>query len=162
MTESEAQIDACGFLFLTDIQELAGNGLRIVVYEGRPTDGQKTLRIGDSKIDDCIPIEVTRQSFGFEIEWPHYVAYAVLNESFASPPGADQSFAGRRFRIYTKSHFTNYLSRSTFANDEYPGPLKHFEICCEDQIVNIVSTFAPSIAPAALWVDTARRPSLRT
>jgi hypothetical protein len=145
MTEVEAKIDGCQYLFLSDIQELGGNRLRIVVQEGRPAGEPKTIIVGDSSIADCTPIEVTSESAGFEIEWPHYVAYAVLNESYTSPPDAEQSYTGKRFRIYSKSYFRHYLSRCTFATDEYPGPLQHYEICCEDQIVNVVSNFSPTI-----------------
>jgi hypothetical protein len=161
MTEVEAQIDGCEYLFLADIQELGGNRLRIVVQEGKPADKPNTITVGESSIADCTPIEVTAGSASFEIEWPLYVAYAVLNESYAGQPDAEQSYTGKRFRIYTKSHFSAYLSRSTFASNEYPGPLRHYEICCEDQIVNVVSTFSPTITLTVAPGDPEQRQSFR-
>jgi hypothetical protein len=161
LSEPETQIDTCDFLFLTEIQELGGNRLRIVVHEGKPTGASKTITVGGSAIRDCTSIEITAESAAFEFVWPHYVAYAVLNESYASPPNAEQSFKGRRFRIYEKSYFRDYLSRSTFATDEYPGPLLHFEICCEDQIVNVVSTVSPTITTIVPLTDPERRQSFR-
>jgi hypothetical protein len=145
MTESEAQLDACEFLFLTDIQELGGNRLRVVVHGGKPAGKPQSVNVGNPVISDATPIKVTSESAAFEIEWLHYVAYAILNESYASPPTPEEAYTGKRFRIYWKSHFRDYLSRCTFASDDYPGPLQHFETCCEDQIINVVSTSSPTI-----------------
>ena len=96
MTEVEAQIDGCEYLFLTDIQELGGNRLRIIVQEGNPAGKPKTITVGESSIADCTPIEVTPESACFEIEWTRYVAYAVLSESYACCPAAEQSYTGKR------------------------------------------------------------------
>lgn len=145
MTESEAQLDACEFLFLTDIQELGGNRLCVIVREGRPAGKPQTVNVGSATISDATPIKVTPESAAFKVEWLHYVAYAILNESYASLPTPEESYTGMRFRIYSKSHFRDYLSRCTFASDGYPGPLQHFEICCEDQLINVVSTSSPTI-----------------
>jgi hypothetical protein len=145
MNEVEEQINGCKYLFLTGIQELGGNRLRIVVQEGRQAGKPKAITVGASSIPDCVPIEVTSESAFFEIQWPNYIAYAVLNESYACQPEAGQSYTGKRLRIYTKSHFMDYLLLSTFATDEFPGPLRHYEICCEDQLVNVVSTSSPTI-----------------
>jgi hypothetical protein len=161
MTEVEAQIDGCKYLFLADIQELGGNRLRIVVQEGRPAGKPKTVTVGESSIADCTPIEVMPESASFELEWPLYVAYAVLNESYACQPDAEQPYTGKRFRTYAKSHFRDYLSRSTFASDEFPGPLRHYEICCEDQIVNVVSTFSPTITLTVASGDPEQRQSFQ-
>jgi hypothetical protein len=161
LPEAETQIDNCDFLFLTEIQELGGNRLRLIVHEGKSTGESKTITVGESAIRDCTPIEITPESAAFEIVWPHYVAYAVLNESYASQPNAEQLFKGKRFRIYEKSFFRDYLSRSTFATDEYPGPLLHFEICSEDQIVNVVSTVSPTITTVEALTGTERRQSFR-
>ncbi len=48
-------------------------------------------------------------------------------------------------RVYTKSHFLEYLSHSTFACAEYPGPLRHWCIGTENQIIDVVSVEAPEI-----------------
>jgi hypothetical protein len=111
--ELSAQIDRCEYLFLTEIQELGCNRLRLIVHEGKPSGKPETVSVAGSLIPDCTPIRITPDSVGFEVEWLHYVAYAVLNESYASYPDASQSYTGRRFRLYTKSHFRDYLVRLT-------------------------------------------------
>ena len=144
MTEIEAKLDRCKYLFLADIRELGGNRLRVTIEEGKPL-GIPDRNGGPISIADCTRIEIMPESESFELEWPRYVAYAVVGESYASQPGAEQSFTGTRFRTYAKSHFRDYVSRSTFATDEYPGLLSHYEICCEYQTINVVSTLPPAI-----------------
>ena len=77
--------------------------------------------------------------------WEHYVAYCVLNESFASPPNDEDVYTGKSFRIYSKSGFRQYISRSTFATEEYPGPMQHYEVCCQDHVINVISTQPPTV-----------------
>jgi len=76
--------------------------------------------------------------------WASYVGYTVLNESFASASD-DELFEGRRFRIYSKSAFLDYMSRATFASEEFPGPTRHYCVACEDQIVQVLSVEPPAI-----------------
>ena len=102
------------------------------------------------------PLKVHGLKSSGHITWP-----MPLNESYACPPDAEQSYSGKRFRIYSTSHFRDYLSRSTFATDEYPGPLRHFEICCEAQIVNVVSTVSPTITVTAPRAHSEQRQRFR-
>lgn len=143
VSEAFVQIDECDYLFLAEIEELDGNGLRLLVREGRPTGETQDVHVAGNIIHDCTPIGVTPESAVFEIKWEHYVAYCVLNESFAFPPNGEEVFTGKRFRVYSKSRFRQYVSRSTFATDGYPGPMQHYEVCCEDHIVNVISTSVP-------------------
>jgi hypothetical protein len=143
VSESFEQIDECDWLFLAEIEELDGNGLRLLVKEGRRAGQSQDVHVAGQVIHDCTPIAVTDESAAFEIVWEHYVAYCVLNESFAFPPNGEEVYTGKRLRIYSKSRFRQYVSRSTFATDEYPGPMQHYEVCCEDHIVNVISTGVP-------------------
>ena len=54
-------------------------------------------------------------------------------------------FSGRFFRIYSKSTFLDYVSRATFASEQYPGPLSHVGLICQNHIVDVVSTKSPAI-----------------
>ena len=119
-----AEIDECRSLFLTDIQETGGNSLRLVVEEGQP-DGTRDGRV-------------------FEIVWDFYVGYSVLNETFVQA-NDEEVCEGRRFRIYSKSHFLAYMACASFASEEHPGPTRHYRVACEDHIVDVLSTAAPSV-----------------
>jgi hypothetical protein len=89
------------------------------------------------------PIQNTEISI-FEIVWRHYVGYSVLNESYAAVDDAEQ-YEGIRFRIYSKSHFIDYMALESFASDDYPGPTQHYCVACEDHIVNVLSVEVPAV-----------------
>lgn len=139
-----AEINECKSLFLSEIEELGRNSLRVVVAEGLPAGPPKSIEVGGVTIPDCTPIEVIEQSRVFEVVWRVYVGYAVLNESYASVDEEERG-EGIRFRIYSKSRFIEYMCRATFAGDEYPGPTQHYCLACEDHIVHVLSVEAPVI-----------------
>lgn len=141
--EAFEQIDECDYLFLAEIEELSGNGLRLLVREGRAAGQRQDVHVAGQTIHDCTPIAVADESAAFEIVWEHYVAYCVLNEAFAFSPSSEDVYTGKRVRIYSESRFRQYVSRATFATDEYPGPMQHYEVCCEDHLVNVISTIHP-------------------
>ena len=145
MTEQIAAINDCKYLFLAQIQELGRRGLRLVVEEGRPAEHADPLDVGGVIISGATRIEVTPASSVFEVIWNSYVAYSVINESFAAAPIANQIFEGSRFRVYRKSHFIDYVSRASFATTVYPGPMQHYEACREDHIVDVISISAPQV-----------------
>jgi hypothetical protein len=90
VSDAIAAINVCAYLFLLDIQELAGNGLRLVVSEGRLVGEAEPIRISGAVISGGTRIDVTSESRVFELLWDKYVAYAVLNESFASVDDAER------------------------------------------------------------------------
>ena len=144
MNDSYAEINDCRYLFLTEISELGRDGLRLRVEEGRPAGEAEDIRVGASIISGGTRIDVTNDSRIFEIFWASYVAYSVLNESFALVDAAEV-YEGVRLRLYSKSHFADYLSKATFACNEYPGPTQHYEVACEDHMVNVISIASPLV-----------------
>lgn len=73
-----------------------------------------------------------------------YIAYAVLNESYASVDESEEC-TGKYFRVYSKSRFLDYLRAASFADVDYPGKSTHYEIACLDHIVEVVSVDEPEI-----------------
>jgi hypothetical protein len=39
-----------------------------------------------------------------------------------------------------------FTKRTTRASDEYPGVLQHYEIACQDHVVDVICTGPPRIA----------------
>ena len=144
MPDETAAINACRALFLADIQELGRNALKLVVAEGQPVGSPETIEVGGVEIPNCTRVEPTDDTAVFELTWEQYVGYAVINESFASFSEEEQ-FEGRRYRIYSKSRFLDYMSRASFACDEYPGPTRHYCVACEDHIVDVLSVVPPIV-----------------
>jgi hypothetical protein len=142
--ENIAAINACSSLFLSEIQELDYNGLRLVVREGLPTGEAGPLQVGDAVISGGTRIEVTEESQTFELTWSRYVVYSVLNESFASVD-EEERYEGNRFRVYVKSRFIDYVLLASFACTDYPGPTQHYAVVCENHVVNVISVVQPPI-----------------
>ena len=103
-----------------------------------PVGEPKSITLGGVAIPDCTSIEATDRSRIFELVWTHYVGYAVLNESYAYV-NDDELYVGRRFRVYSKSPFLDYMAQATFACDEHPGPTRHYCVVCEDHIVEVLA-----------------------
>lgn len=81
----------------------------------------------------------------YEIIFPTYVAYSVVNESFASVDDSEV-FTGHLFRSYSKSRFLGYVGVATFASDDFPGKLRHYGVNCLNHFVDIVSATEPIIS----------------
>ncbi len=84
-----------------------------------------TIRFAGTEMGTGHLVRSTANSRLFEIVWDFYVAYSVTNESYTTRDESEV-FSGRFARLYSKSHFLDYISRATFACKEYPGPLQHF------------------------------------
>jgi hypothetical protein len=143
-TQPPAEIESCEFLWLTQIEELDHNGLRLVLEEGIANPEATSTTIGNITIGDCHRVEKTDSSRIFEVVWKLYVAYSIRNESYTQRDEYDMS-NGRQFRIYSKSRYLDFIGHATFVSDGYPGPIQHIGIGCEDHIVDVVSTQGPLI-----------------
>jgi hypothetical protein len=70
--EAIAAQNACRCLFLTEIEELDNNGLRLVVRKGRPVGAPESVLVSDAVISGGIRIDVTDESSTFELVWERY------------------------------------------------------------------------------------------
>ncbi|MCR6663820.1 MAG: hypothetical protein NVV60_11930 [Luteimonas sp.] len=138
------ELDTCNYLYLEAVSEPHANGLRLVLSEGIVSDKTETLTIGDAEIPDVRPVEVTDSSRWFEVVWDTYISYSVRNESYCSWD-KNEEWSGNAFRVYTKSMFLDFVSSSTFASDDYPGPFVHYEIVCSDHIIDVASEHPPTV-----------------
>jgi hypothetical protein len=139
-----AEIDSCHSLFVREIAEPSENSLRLMVEEAFVLPAEVTVAVGGTEITGGHPIRSVEGSRLFEIIWDRYVAYSVRNESYVSRDESEE-FSGRFARIYSKSHFLDYVSRATFAKSEYPGPLQHIGLVSECHIIDVVSTEPPRV-----------------
>jgi len=96
----------------------------------------------DSPLPDSRPISSGPASPRFELIWENYIAYAVLNESYAEPIAGVTSGALQRV---PSSPFLDYVSAATFASDDHPGPFEHYQLCCAWHVVDVASTDPPKI-----------------
>jgi hypothetical protein len=137
-------IDSHSYLYLTAIQELEGNRLRLRVKEARASGKPESIQVGGVTLKDATPILVEEAFAEYEVEFEAYIAYSVRNEGYTSMDGEEER-EGRLFCVYQRSKFLDYVRASTFASDEYPGRFTHYGLNCLDHIVDVASVLAPEI-----------------
>ena len=115
------QVDKCAYLNLREMCEPEENSLRLVVEEMRAGDVTEDLVVGATNLGPARRIEHTEACRVFEITWDTYIAYCVVNESYALGDKADVS-DGRRFRVYSKSQFLDYAVRTPLGTISTRGP----------------------------------------
>jgi len=130
-------------LYMTEIGEPFDNQLRIIIREGRL--GEPTV-IDDPffNVDNVRPIEVTDKSPAWELYWSNYVAYVVRNESYWAREEGEPDFSGHLSRRFDSAFF-RYISSTTFATDDYPGPLEHWALTTLNHCLDVISTEPPEI-----------------
>ncbi len=83
-----------------------------------------------------------------EIYWEDYVGYSVLSEDYANVeegnqlPERNYEFA---VRLLSNGWFTEYMKQATFADNEFPGPLKYWEVLGSDYGVHVWSHIEPTV-----------------
>jgi hypothetical protein len=152
MTADIASIRSCKYLSLGSVGETGTSGLRIVLQEAVMSDAADDAAIASESspelrelLASSRPIVHQAGCRVFELIWPSYIGYSVENESFALPEPAGSVGEGALLIIYSKSVYLDYLAKTTFANDDYPGPMQHYAIHCLDHIVNVAACSEPVI-----------------
>ena len=138
------QINNHKYLYLTEIGEPEDNVLRLVIEQALVSEEEHDLTVGTSVISGLRDIVSDEKCFTYEVIFESYIAYSVINESFTQVDESEIS-SGNLFRIYSKSHFLDYVKVATFASEDYPGVFSHYEIVALNHIVEIVSIDSPKI-----------------
>src|SRR3989442_5310762 len=143
------QIESHRFIYLVEINEPRDNVLRLVIAEAKERETSEELKIGDvvlsSVLSDAKELVADESCNAYEILFQDYVAYSVRNESFVSVDESE-TWTGRLFQTYSRSHFLDYVRVATFASDDYPGELGHYGINCLNHIVDVISASQPIIS----------------
>ena len=93
--------------------------------------------------EEMWPIESIHGCKKFELVWQVYVAYLVTEEVVGScGQYQDESYTGKMFRVYTKSHFLDHLARNTGA---HVGPIQHYKLTCLNHLIDVASYAPPEI-----------------
>jgi hypothetical protein len=135
------RINECKYLYLENLSEPEDNSLRVIALETAASKlDEKSLA---PPVSGAIPITHARGHSIFEIEWSSYIAYSVRNESY-STNGIDE-YRGNLLRLCSKSSFLDYITASTIATFDYPGPYQHWCVVCLNHVVDVVSTSYPTV-----------------
>jgi hypothetical protein len=152
MNQLAASVRACKYLYLDSISEPEENSLRVVLLEAKDGGPPTAEQLAEESLPEVRELlaasKATVHGAGcqvFELVWPSYIGYSVENEGFALPEPEESVGEGRLLVVYTESVYLSYLSKTTFASADYPGPFKHWAMCCLNHIVNVASVDEPVI-----------------
>ena len=141
-------LNAAKYLFLRDISEPEENSLRLLVEEAI-ADSTKTATTSEpaspfaGMLKSATPVETVEGCRRFELLWRRYVAYLVTEEGVGSGGNyGDEVYSGELFRIYTKSHFLEHLSRDTGGHFE---SIRHYKVICQNHIIDVASYSPPEL-----------------
>ena len=139
------QINRHKYLYLAEIGEPSDNVLRLVIEQATTSVEEHNLEIGETIISGLRNIISDETCFVYEIIFESYIAYSVLNESYAR---VDESeiFTGNLLRLYSKSNFLDYLKLATFAAEDYPGKFEHYEIVGLNHVIEVASVDNPQVS----------------
>jgi len=132
------------YIYFGNITEPEENELAFTVYEAVVSEQEKDIVFGEATIEGTKEIITTKNSKSYQIYFPSYIAYSVINESYTSADEYEQ-FEGSNYRVYSKSRFLDYVSQDTIATSDYPGPFKHYGFVCLNHIIDIASQDEPII-----------------
>jgi hypothetical protein len=143
-----ALLDSAKYLYLQELTEPRDNSLRVVVQEAveNPAGGihaHPELPEVKELFTEVSRIESTANCRAFELTWKSYVAYLVTEELVGSCGNYDdESFSGRLFRTYKKSHFLDHLRRDTGG---HTAEINHYKVICLNHLIDIAAYEEPQI-----------------
>jgi hypothetical protein len=135
-------------VFFLGLKEPEVNSLRLYFRRSKIGDTPEPLIIGEKNLGDSYPVYADENSPIVQIDFQTYIAYSIRNESYTSWDNYDvfEEKIGKIFGIYKKSRYLDFISVGTFATVDFPGPFKHYGICCLDHIIDIVSISEPVVS----------------
>lgn len=141
-----SEIDSCKYLYLREVSEPHDNQLRVVVEEAGVDPSPQSRTVAGVEFAELHPIESSENGRLFEIIWEYYIAYNVMNESYARVDDYDVTQSGRLMKIYSKSHFFDYLALASIASKDYPEPFAHYGLICLNHVIDVACQTPPTIS----------------
>ena len=159
--EGARQIEDCEYLFVRQIGETEELTLELTVVEAKaqapittPKDDSvlERLKVGGRPIKPDSSCRLFRLIFDRQ----HMVAYTVSNESYSKFPEPSEKFVGKLFRLFSRSHLLDFVKRTNHASDKHPGKLCHYQVACQNHIIDVITTAPPAISVSSAHQYAAR------
>lgn len=141
-------LETTKYLYLRDLSEPRDNLLRLVVQEAVVNPSGLVRRHPElPELEELSRgaslIESTESCRTFELTWKRYIAYLVTEECVGScGQYDDESFSGRLFRVYAKSHFLEYLARDTGGHTD---TVLHYKLTCLNHLIDVAAYSSPEV-----------------
>ena len=138
MDDSASNLPSLDNVVVASISEISNNDLRVVVVESRR--GEALI---ETEVGPAFPVSPDETCRAFMITWWDYVAYVVRNESYFRREEGEPDY--QPLGVRTDSALLRYVAQTTFASDDYPGPLSHWVLYTEWHCIDVVSSIAPEV-----------------
>lgn len=129
-----AEIEKSEFLRTHLIKPVVGNFLEVQVGVAEAID--QTLEMAG--IMGVKALEITPRSKKYTFYFSDFVAYSVRDELYAEYSENENSIGGK-ISLYSSSNYLEFVKSSTWATDDHPGKLLHFQINTLDHTIDVVS-----------------------
>jgi hypothetical protein len=131
--------------FAREISEPTEHVLRVVIAESSLAPPKEIQLPGTTVSVTAQTLFIDKATPSLMLEWQSYVAYSVENERFGKADSWDTAPRplDAMLQARTETAFLNYVSEATFASDKYLGVLTHWQLFCENHIINVVSDKPP-------------------
>jgi hypothetical protein len=141
-------------LFLVSLFEPRDNDLSVVVLEAKPQGPEVVASVGLAS-QEILP---DPQSLAIEVHWTDCILYAVTNESYAIGE-PDRLPPASMLEERKDSRVLSHVFASTWARHEYPGPIQHWALYCENHVLDVACLTPPEVSRVPVlpqWLDRDR------
>lgn len=145
------EINSLKNAFLVDLKDDEDNSLHIIICGAsyQKTSDKDISELAENVQNEKLA-ELIRNCTGvtpdysavYDIFFENYFGYSVRNESYTIWDN-DEEFEGKRFRIYSKSKYSDYLQKAAPVTQTME--FTHYGIVCENHIIDIASDRKPVI-----------------
>lgn len=134
--------------FVLSINDSCDNELKIVIaLSKKGIIGEGSENADDPKLRDILacscPIYAGEDRV-YEIKFNSYIIYQCRNESYTTFDSYNIS-KGKYLVIYEKSRLLDYYKNVIFDFDSGTADRRHYGICTENHIIDVISNEPPSI-----------------
>jgi hypothetical protein len=144
-------LNSAKYIFLRELSEPRDNSLRLIVDEAV---ANRARMVQIPELPELAAI--AKDASLIELFWKHYCAHLVTEASVGScAEHGDETYTGKLFRVYTKSHFLDHLARDTGAHTQ---PIQHYKLTCQNHLIDIASYAPPDIRVTVKTSSSRARP----
>jgi hypothetical protein len=139
-------LNNCKTLFLDGL--LYNEGLQLLVSEGFVLDEKRSIKTGETTIDNVKPIERTENSRQYKVEFDFHdlINFQVINESYTTFDKSEVRDTDGFLQIISDSKYLSFVKSSHgWYKDVINNEGKHYRLWTEHEVIDIISIQEPKI-----------------
>jgi hypothetical protein len=125
----------------------ADRELRVIVAEGFRAAEPEDITIAGHVIKGSYALNTSPESRLVEVRFANPVAWHLVSEQFTVRDDYEVRDDHFTLQVLTQSRFLDYVRANHGWFEPIFGPGRHFRVCTEDEIVEVVACDPPTVAP---------------